>query len=338
MVASLLLLLTGPQAPSLTYEGSSFLIVSPSGNERVPLLAPVEPDREQVLFRKDDAFAVWDARGLTVRRGDKVHSTRMEDVSLSPKLFSKDQIENTKAMLKSGERQRGATALSGSVRVGADCYFLLRWENSQKQPWLEALVRVNLEEDSVKPQFLGSLLGMSLAKGPISDELGVPYGLVGAVVKTASGDWGVSTFSPDDGSFKLQKFGQGLERFQWTNARYGMYQEKSSYNTVVVGQLDLGANRRRNLMETYAAVEFLPGDGVTIAVWTADGKLFARNLDSAAEREFLPGTALRRTMKGVLAWYPSMEPKSAVLLDPVRWDELARWSPPKQAPARDLRP
>lgn len=317
------------QSPSLKLEGQFFQIETAGDIESVPVQVEQPPIPSKVAFRKDDAYAVWDSRGLTLRRGKRSHSTRMEDVSLSPKLFSKSEIEETKKLIKSGVRKKGAEALSGSIRIGAECFFLLQWKAKKGEPWLEALVRTNLEDESIKPEFLGAFQGRSLNRGKVGQELFTTFGLVASIVRTTKGEWGLASYQPANGEFAFKPYGSSLKSFDRVSPRIVVFREQTNWGTVLVGRVDLGAERRKVLMEGRVSPTILTGDGPTIAYWKDGKELVARNLDTGSERRFPADIELRRTEFGVLAFRSITAPKEATLYNPERWTAVVRWGLPQ---------
>ena len=104
--------------PSLIHRGGFFIIRENGVREDVPLKKEAIPRPPSVIYRKDANYAVWDSRGLTIRKDGRVRNTRLPDIALTPKLFSRDEILQTKDLLQNKKRQKGADALSGSMRVG----------------------------------------------------------------------------------------------------------------------------------------------------------------------------------------------------------------------------
>src|ERR1044072_4298054 len=114
------------QAPkvTLTYFQEHFIVRDGAFNESAPLrLTPTTP-KLSTVFRKNNTYAVWDERGLTVRVGDSVRSSKLPSIVLSPKGFTRDEILFTNREIKAGRRSVDVAALSGAVRVANKVYFL----------------------------------------------------------------------------------------------------------------------------------------------------------------------------------------------------------------------
>lgn len=329
MHLGLLPILVAQSVPTLQFDGSQFLITVEATTVTAPIKQPLVKPGEQVLFRKDETYAVWDSRGLTVRRGDKAHSTRMEDVSLTPKLFSAEQIGETKKLLDSKKRSRGANALSGAKRISNLVYFLLRWEDSSGDPWIEALVKVDLDGESLKPEFIGAFEGLSLAEGLIDDRLDFAEGVLTVVTRRADGTWGLASFDPSASEFKFAQMGRGLMSFLDRPNRSGLYQERSAHGTVLAGRANLALAKRSDLMEVSAPVDWLILGDKTVARFVERGEIVLRNAEEASEKRLPQNTGIALTSLGVVVWRPEAKPTEAALLEPERWTVLARWSAPK---------
>ena len=70
-----------PEPTIRIYQGSAIVRVD-GREERVPLTAPVPKVPPIKVYRRNQFYAVWDSRGLTVRVGDRVQSWQLEDVAV----------------------------------------------------------------------------------------------------------------------------------------------------------------------------------------------------------------------------------------------------------------
>ena len=150
-----------PQLPSLQLVGNKINVTI--GGKVDSINADEDPSREKavdhVAYRRDNRWAVWDDRGLTVRDGAKVMSKKLGGISVSPRAFAHDEIVNNLSLFKSKKRTKDSDSLSGSTRLGTKCYFVPRWTARDGNTWLEALVMVDLAEANPKPKFLGNFKG-----------------------------------------------------------------------------------------------------------------------------------------------------------------------------------
>src|ERR1051325_6044644 len=73
----------------------SFIVRYNGKRAEVPLQVPRPKPALNVSFRKNQNFAVWDDRGLTIRIGKQVKSLRLEEFAVSPRIFTKAEIQET---------------------------------------------------------------------------------------------------------------------------------------------------------------------------------------------------------------------------------------------------
>lgn len=310
-----------PQQASLTLHGDTFNYkgAGVSCSERV---APAAPPAQKVVFRKDDNFAVWDSRGISVRHGKKAKSSKLVEMALTPKLFTRDEILRTKTLLGSGIRRKEASALSGAMRLGNDAFFLVRWVESTGKPWLEALVKVDLDSGALKPSLVGKFDGLSLAGEPVDDKVFLLGGALCVITKSESG-WSLAKYDPALKTFSSDALGVGLVSFTPLGREMGVFVEKKQTGSLMIGRIDLSTGTRRNLHETREPVEILDGKRPSVAIL---GHSWLLNLESGAKTPVPAGAGVRRTPAGVLVWWPLSAPTKAVMLDPERWTQLAKWS------------
>jgi len=230
---------------ALSFFEDNFIVRSPTISEAVPLKLPKPAPRWFTSFRRNDRYAVWDERGLSVRAGKWSYSTHLAEIPVSPKLFEKDEILENVALIKGGKRFRSATALSGAIRVGKEVFMLVRWDDADKNPWLEALFRVDLNESKPKPMLLGRFAGLSQARSTIEDRLFVRGGKL-SVVAAQKAVWGLAQYSSRS-SFEFHPMGDVLIDYTPISGRLGMFAEKTGYGTTVIGRVDWGTGVRRNV-------------------------------------------------------------------------------------------
>ena len=289
------------------------MIRNGAAKETLPRVARGTKRRNDLSFRRDRRWAVWDERGLTTRDGDWTATDRLEAVPVSPKAQSKRAIAETLAKVKAGKRKRAAAGLSGARRLGGTVYLLPRWDDAEGKPWLEALVAVDLAKPHPKARLLGTFGGLSLGRGPLDDRLSLRGGKLTAAVNEEDA-WGDATYDP-----KIARFGfkaRGVRLFALEDDRII---EATPYGTTLAGRR-AGA-RTIPWMETRGPAEFVPGEG-PVLVRSGDR---LRNATTGAELRLARGAAVRRSSSGLLVFWPLDAPRSARLVDPVRFEERARW-------------
>jgi hypothetical protein len=280
-----------------------------------------EAGNVSIAYRRDNAFAVWDDRGLVTRRGEFVAATKFEAVPTSPRLLGKEAIETNIRLLRSGVRRRPASGISGSVRIGENVVFFPRWDDANGKPWLEAAVRVKLTDPKPKPVVIGVLPGLSGAHKFI-DRYAKPMGdWAGIVVKT--GDiWGIYKVKPTTDEGELDDIGHDL---QWVRAS-GYVCDREPTGLYALRRIDWPTGGTELLYESREPLELVDDQEPLVAI--AEGARNRRlvNLETGALREVPPRTMVLRADQRFIAWQGAAEPVSATLYDPARWLPVAVWS------------
>lgn len=310
--------------PSVQYYQHEFQIRSHGKQEHIPLDGPPITIPPFVAFRKNDAFAVWDDRGLTVRKGPKASSSRLPDIAVSPHAFARDEILRTIRKVRSGEYSKNATALSGAKRIGKDVFFLLRWEDRSSKPWAEALVQVDLEDPNPQPRLLGRFEGLSTASKSIDDKLQILHGRL-AIVERTENSWGLSTYDPETQRFRTQAMGGKLISFVPVNTTQGLFVEISSYGTQIAGRVDLENGTRKIFYEGRERVQFADLQSPPIILATSNGKTKLVNGSTGSVRMIPFEAQAKRAENSILVFSPIEEPTVVWQLDPESWATLFTW-------------
>lgn len=322
MTFSLLILLAGQTlGPTLTLDQDEFTAVALGKTAKEPLQTPAR-QTDRVTYRKDDAFAVWDSRGLSIRHGSFVMTTRLPEVAVTPKLFTRDEILQTQAAITSHERRREASALSGSRRIADEAYFLLRWDDKGGKPWLEALVRVNFSQAKPKPELVGRFEGTSMARGTLDDKLVLIGTSPGAFTRRDDGSWGLATFDRLSKEFAFKPLGESLLDVVTLSPKLALAMERTDYGKVRVARMDLVSGARRDLAELTGVPEFLD-TGQPPLVWVPTNLGPAlRNLETGVQMNLPEKPVVRRTPAGIIVW-PTGKPELGALYSPERFLRLA---------------
>ena len=275
--------------PALGFAKGIFTVSLGGRTARVAAIEEAPASRESVAFRRNDRYAVWDERGLTIR-GDKGSvSTRLEDLTVSPRLFGKDAIRQNLALFKTGARSKGADALSGAVRIGTGVYLLPRWTDAKGGTWLETLVRVDLDEENPKPKLVGRFAGTTLAYLPIDDELTATDSRPVAIVRTAT-NWGVAASLPVAKEFGYIPLGTDLRWLVGTG-----YAERTAYGTTIVGTVDRRTMVRTMRLETRADPVTPVGPEARIVTFELGDSTVVADTRTGAQLE-LPGSLSARAV------------------------------------------
>lgn len=339
MTLSLLLLLGQTAPPALILDRDVFVVRGLGKEVREPVVRQDEPE-SKASYRKDDAFAVWDARGITVRHGSFAYSSKLPEVALTPKLFSKEEIIAHRDAIAKGDLAKDASALSGSRRIADDVFFLVRWDDKEGKPWLEALVKVNLGLSKPKPELVGKFEGMTPGGVPVDDQLLVapagPQGnpVLSALVRKADSTWGLATYDRLEKVFGFRAFGSGLLKAFPISSRLVLAMEATDYGKVRVARVDLTTGSRRELAELPGSPAFVDAEAPPLVKVATNLGLALRNLETGVQLNLPDKPVVRRTQAGILVWQDG-KPEAAALYSPERFLRLATATkasaPPKPA-------
>ena len=317
-IFSALLQTQTPQLPSLQVMGNKInvTIAGKLASVNADEDPSVEKSVDHIAFRRDNRWAVWDNRGLTVREGENVKTTKLGDIAVSPRAFPHDQIVKNLDLFKAKKRSKDSDSLSGSLRLGTKCYFMPRWTAKDGQTWLEALVLVDLAESNPKPKFLGIFKGLSSSYKPIDDKLFVVKDQL-AVVTTQGDTWGLSSYDEPQSSFEFNPLGSKLVSY----FRGGYFLESTSYGTNIVGQIELASGNRKNLFETRSRTVEMT-DGSALAVLRTKENTVIKNLKTGGQVTHSPNAFVSTIDNYVLVWTKNSR-TTAWLYEPVRWTAVA---------------
>jgi len=276
------------------------------------------------MFRRDNTYSVWDERGLTVRRGRRVFSTSLEEIAVSPRAFTREQILETLELMRKKVRTKKATALSGATRIGNVAYFLVRWEERSGRPWAEALVSVDMASENPKPRFIGRFSGQSIAYKTIDDRLSMLNGRLAVVSRRGNG-WGVATYDTALAKFDFRLVGGKLLSYMPLDRKTGVFVEETTYGTRTGGKVDLFTGYRRDLFEDRTNARFIDTAMPWVMVASTKEGARLRNALSGAEVPLPPSAGVRRAGPYVVVWLPYDKPQVAVAYDAERWRPIARW-------------
>jgi len=305
---------------TLTYREGRFVVSAGQGSETVPLVTPRDIPKTSVLFRSDQTFAVWDKRGITIRVGKRVWSTHLTDIAVTPKLFSRDQILQTVDLLRAGTRHREASSLAGALRIGERTFFLIQWDDTAGEPWLEALIEVDLGIQNPEPKLVGRFDGLSTSRGFISDDLFLLHGHL-AVATRRPHDWGIADFSPSNNQFEFTSMGDQL--LTWLPPRF--YTEQREYGTIIGGEIDERQMESKILFEDRGSAEWVDRFLPPLAVIKQRTGFVIRNGTTGTETGIPADLGVGRSKSGVILWTPKVHPTNATLYDPDSWSVLATW-------------
>lgn len=312
----------------IAMRGNRFHLTSGAKRDQVPIQSAIldapEPKKwpeKRLMFRKDDAYAVWDARGLTTRNGAWVHSSQLTEIPVSPKIFTKDEIVQTNLLVQGGQRKRAASHLLGALRDGTKVYLLLRWDETDGNPWLEAVSVVDLADERPKSRLVGRFPGFSLDLRPGENRFFLREGKI-SVWMQAEEYWGLGTLETETEAFDSVRVGSQLESIGLANDKLGWFVERTEHPSQVLGRFHTSLLHRRDLVETRGTVRLMDPRTPWIVVIHDDPGVFLQNLETGARMRLPADPGFRWTAFGVLVWSPRAKPVSATLYEPGRWSRL----------------
>ncbi len=327
LTSSLVIAATLLQGPATLGRSNDGFVVSDGTQKITVALGGVAiPAPAAVVFRKDDVYAVWDIdRGLSIRKGKRLVSTWLPELPLSARLFSEDEIKANRAKFAKGERKARATALAGATRVGSAAYFLVQWREKTADPWLEALVKVDLGDKKPIAELVGRFDALSVCRLPLGDELA--SGDEALMLVARQGDtWGIARFARDTRIFSFEVLGARLSRSTNIAARTVVIEETMQYGSTLLARVYLPNGTRRNLLEVRGSIRLIDNQDPLLAQVTDNNGMALINLDTGAEMRLPAQSRVNRTALGVIVSSPVDKPTSALLYDPTRWDRLGLWS------------
>lgn len=282
-------------------------------------------ERERVVFRKDDRWVVWDSRGLSLRDGEHLRSSRLTDVPTSPRVFSEEEILENWLLVLGGIRTKEAQSLLGARRVGSLVYLLFDWKDIFGNSWLQALVKVDLDAPVLEWRYAGRFEGQAVSIDAPDDRLRV-FGEEIGVVSRSGDAWGIATFDPSTETFAFRALGSGLVEVRSRSRGNAHFLESTPYGMTVIGRLHLPTGSVARLVETRGAIRLIDGEVPWVAVERNEQGRFLRNLETGAVVPVPIDAGIRRVGNSVLFWSPADRPNVAILVDPARWSVLANWS------------
>lgn len=256
-------------------------------------------ESERVLFRKDAVYVVWDSRGLSIRNGEKKHSTRLPDVSLTPKLFSREEILQTKDLISKGVRTKYATSLAGAKRLGDDIYLLPRWQEKDGSTWLEALIHINLRDLDPHEELVGKFEGFSGATKPLDDRLFFMGEKPSVLGRKADGTYGLASYDPASSKFSYKEMGRNLVSSWQVGATTFLCQERTTYGSRMLASVDVASGSRNELVETRGSISLLDYEKPYLVRMTKTQGEALHNLDTGAEVLLPKSPVIKRTKYGI---------------------------------------
>lgn len=319
----------------LQFKDGTFTILG-AKSEAVRAIRPAPKASEIFAFELSGTWVVWDKRGLTIRKGDYVRTTKFADYATSPKLFSKEQILETSARIGSKIRSKEASGICGHEIIDSTLFLAIQWRESTGQAWMQTLVKINLAEAKPWATLVGKLNGLTLSQAAVADDLhSVDDHLVAIVTNQES--WGVFSFSIKEDFGRYQELGKHLKR---ATVRPGetsaLFIEDTQYGPERAGLIDLKALTRKPILESRGMLDF-PSIEPPIVSIEQPTKAALRVPSTGLQVEFAKDTKFVSGDAGIIAYSPADKPQRAVLLRKADLQPLARWQYKQPTAAKTVR-
>lgn len=315
----------------LSFRDGAFVVSGASGNESVKLSTPSKSDpavnraKRQFLLKSGDVSVHFGTKGLTIRDGKRVTVTRLNGVPTSGKIATKESNAELMDLVSKKERSLAVSALSGYEMVDKTLYLLARWEDKGKSPWLEALVKVDLDKSPVKAELIRKLDGLSFAQGAVDDVLFL-RGKNLAVLSNTEGHFGLTRIPLDDAKPDFEALGDAVGKAKLSEDGSSAWTlTPTAYGTNIVGIADLDQSSYHVVSEFRGKMTEIQHNA--FALYKVGPKQRVINLQTGALTEVEPSSVFCPTGQGVLVYSPAENPIKAQLLDS-QFRRLADWSAP----------
>ncbi|HMS54267.1 MAG TPA: hypothetical protein PKA27_02610 [Fimbriimonadaceae bacterium] len=305
---------------NLTYDGQAFRY----GSLTYEVAPKTTEKNEKVVYRKDDAFVVWDSRGLTIRKGKKTFTTRFEDAALSPKLWTAEEIAGIKQRIAGKEAKREVSELIASLRIGDEVVCVVRWNDSKGVSWADVAYRASLTDESVKPALIGKWPGRLAKTTPQRATLSFVGSEVLGVTRLTDNKWGVGRVNLLDGSTSAVDIGEGLLVATQINRRLALVVEQASGRVKRLVRVDLFDSKRRDLLESTGSLGVLTVETNSFCVNRLGERQTVHDLQTGQTLDTPTGSKVAGALGGLLVYGPT----KATLFDPKRMEVMATWVKP----------
>ena len=309
-----------PQAYQLRYFQGEFILRKDrdAWRARVPA-APMAPVTS-IAYRKDDRWAVWDERGLTIRVGEKLTSTKLDGIARSPRIFPHDELVESLEKMRKGERSPFAGGIGGSRRVGNFVYFVPRWYDQKGAIWLETLVRVDMTKPTPKPELVARIPGTTLSRALLDKWLMADADGLTLPVTTPQG-WSILKIKDAE----IFPYPQDATIVDLSGDRYI---QRLSNNLYQFGKVDWKAAKLEMQFESRAKLQFVEIDpDLLLATGDTNPSIYYRPTGALWP---LPPRSLIDAIGPFLLAYRTKEPgvvTEATVFSRATGEKLAAWIP-----------
>lgn len=324
------LTLSQAQTNPITYQDEVFTLKGssePIQISTIPGLRPMNTTTGRIWLPVGSRVLTFDEEGIGIRANNRKNFSTLPAVATSEKLFTKEEADAINRAVATGNRTLDLAAISGWEKIGNTVYLLCRWETKAKEPWLEALVAVDMGQTPPQSTLVGKFEGMSTAKGQVNDKLVNYQGqlMVPTVTKTGLA---ISSYNLETTKFTTQAFANNtpanIDLKILENSRYGVSIQKTRAGTILVGTFAIGETGHTLSNEVRGTVIGLYEP--SILAYLRRGRKVLLNLLTGAEIEIPRNSGIEATSQGLFLWTPERSPKQAALYTFGSFRTLNRWS------------
>jgi len=317
---------TAPATATITLANGNFQVVAGEARATVPVATPI-PAWPKPTNAREWAFTAtrvrFDTKGLTISRNNQPSTSRLASVATSKMLFSPDEIDRIKRLVRQGERKLEVSGLSGAVLDGTTLYLLLRWDERDGNPWLEGIFKLEVADRVPEVRFVGKLPGYSFANGTVENRLIRQGDKLVAPVRAQDG-WGIGSWDIKSGETNFTRLGNIADDVL-IESRTGMVTSfrRTNYESVIVSVAPPSATRARDIVEMRGSL--LGSQIPALLAFTQGRTIVLFNANTGAKLAAPPDPGFLMTDAGLLVWAPRRNPSAATLYDG-NMTVRARWN------------
>lgn len=319
--------------PKLTFRDGAFVVAGAAGVENVSLKQPseaksaIDVSKGRFLLKVGSATVWFDSKGLALNEGKRKSVTRLTSVPTSGKIATKESNAELMDLVARKDRSLAVSALSGYEMVDRTLYLLARWEDKDKKPWLEALVKIDTSQSPMRTELVGKLPGRSFGQGVVDDVL-FQRGKNLAVLANSEDSFGIARMPLDGSPPVFEPYGDAVGKAKLTEDGASAWTlTPTAYGTNIVGIADLDQSSYNVVSEFRGKMTSI--EGASFALYKVGTKQRLINLKTGAITEIESSSGLKPTSNGLLVYSPVREPVKAQLMDS-HFRRLAEWTAPAE--------
>lgn len=317
---------TQPQTRDLTFKDGLFTITGPEGQTKVSIKPQFEPMNTQtgrLWIPVAGQVFTFDDMGVGFRKNNQATYASYSSIATSDKIFSKEEADQINRDVAAQKRTLEVNAVSGWEKVGDAVYAVLRWEDRQKQPWLEVLMKFDFPKGKPQATYLGRFDSMTQAVGRVNDKLIFENGKLFCITQGAQTSL-METFDLNTGLFEKRTLDNRFQDAKLVEGSlYGMGLARTPAKTYIISLIDREKSQSAPVAEIRGSVLGLFSPAILFYAGSDSQRLL--NLQTGAELQVPEGCGVESTESGILLWTPKADPKAAALYSPVSFRTLARW-------------